>query len=772
MEDDSQTRAIEADITAPLLVEAGPGSGKTFTVIRRAQYILEKTLSCAADPSNCLGLALITFSNNAAAEMRNRLVKLLNLSMLPKHICVATFHSYALRLIRKYHIKLGYTQSPDIISSRKDRLAILVEVLRDKQYAAILEKTTEDEAKNKYLNFLLEQIRQAKMEQDFNKTVSLFDNAGIPISLFEHFQREMTARNQIMFDDMLMFGLKLLGEPDILSNVSNCHRHFLVDEFQDTNSLQLAFLKKIFNEHKVMFTIVGDVDQLIYRYIGAQKANFNAISLIAEARGLVPTMVKLKCNYRSTDKIVKVCNELVDADREDGRKKAMINAMEMWGIEDGSSQPVKLVSCPDALREKECVLCTILSLVSGSYGGPALLYEDICVLYRLNEQGRELREYLSGKMPFVKFITKVSSANPSGDQDCYCGPAIQLFIGKLRMAMSGSANAEALAVYRPSFSNRDFDRFFGDILPSVKANAQRANRHLLDAFLDMLTSSMKQQKKAYLTIKEKNVLKRWCEDVKAIENAIAINDLSFLDLCYKAISDKCLKEMSTSDTAYLDTAAQGVENDEIGDAHFQRCVTSFAIAYNDSAAAGTSTLDKLDGFLSLLRGLSDRTEGFLFLELGLKEFSKGGSAAADCCGSGSSSNMSRLTLSTIHKAKGLEWKAVILYHASSDCFGGTSSRVSNDPSDQLAAEEDDTNLLYVAMSRPTRALFVTHLDDAQTTITHLLKPVLRLGNALVVREQFLGSDGGELAALRTVTALAAGSYSGQGYTSHSKKRKF
>lgn len=356
-----QRQAVECT-EGPLLVLAGAGSGKTRVLTYRIAHILED-LNVA--PWEILA---ITFTNKAAAEMRERLQGLVG--PRSRGMWVSTFHSMCVRMLRADADKLGFTQSFTIYDT--DDLKRL--------YKEIMAELDID-PKRYPVNSLMNRISQAKNElivpRDFS--VQATDPVGkVAARVYERLQERLRAANAFDFDDLLVYAYLLLkNHPEVLAAYQDRFRYIMVDEYQDTNTAQFMLVSLLASKYKNL-CVVGDDDQSIYKFRGANIAN------ILNFEHVFPGAytVKLEQNYRSTKNILKVANSVIKNNQSRKEKS-------LW-TDNPEGEPIKLRQFTTGYEEADYVVRNIEKRVStGEFH-----YKDCAILYRTNAQSRMFEEKL------------------------------------------------------------------------------------------------------------------------------------------------------------------------------------------------------------------------------------------------------------------------------------------------------------------------------------------------------------------------------------------
>ena len=342
----SQTRAIHHK-NGPMLVLAGPGSGKTLVITERTKYLIEE---CGIDPAQIL---VITFTKAAATEMKRRFQRKMNRSC---PVTFGTFHAVYFAIL-----KHAYNYSADNIAREEQRYQCMREIIAKEHL------TYEDETE--FITSLLGEI-------------SLVKNSGIQIAnyyskncaetvfrkVYREYHEFLYKNRLIDFDDMLVYTKELFEQrPDILAAWQNKYRYILIDEFQDINRIQYDIIKMLAGERKNLF-IVGDDDQSIYRFRGAKPE----IMLHFKDDYPEAETVLLDVNYRSTKNIVASAGCLISHNKERFTKK--IEAADQGDI------PIEWQQF-ESQRIQEAV-------------ERGAKYEEFAVLFRTNTQPRLLMEQL------------------------------------------------------------------------------------------------------------------------------------------------------------------------------------------------------------------------------------------------------------------------------------------------------------------------------------------------------------------------------------------
>ncbi|WP_298636307.1 DNA helicase Rep [uncultured Umboniibacter sp.] len=357
-------------IDGPLLVLAGAGSGKTSVITRKIAYLIEE----CGYPGHAI--AAVTFTNKAAREMKERVGQLVDKKKL-RGLMVCTFHTLGLTIIRRELKTLGYRPGFSIFD-QSDALALLKELMMkdgdiDMDHVAMIQ--------NMISNWKNELISP-------EKALSMAGSQGeqqIAI-IYQSYNRALKAYNAFDFDDLILQPSLLFDEhSDILERWRAKLRYLLIDEYQDTNGAQYQLIQTLLGNRGGL-TVVGDDDQSIYAWRGARPENIAQLS--KDYPGL--HVVKLEQNYRSTSRILKAANHLIDHNPHDFNKK-------LWS-EMGYGDPIRVIRTANEDAECERVATEIMDQRLRTGGK----YSDFAVLYRGNHQSRLLEMKLQQfQVPYV-----------------------------------------------------------------------------------------------------------------------------------------------------------------------------------------------------------------------------------------------------------------------------------------------------------------------------------------------------------------------------------
>jgi len=354
-------------LDGPLLVLAGAGSGKTRVITQKIAYLVQ---DCGFQPRN---VAAITFTNKAAKEMQERVGKLLS-PAIAGELQISTFHSLGVRILREEARALGYKPRFSIFDSA-DCAGIIGEAAK-----------TVDKATLRIVQSIISNWKNALVTPEVALHRARDEHEKLAAHAFLTYEATLKAYQAVDFDDLIGLPVKLFSElPEIADKWQNRLRYLLVDEYQDTNACQYQLLK-LLTGVRAQFTAVGDDDQAIYGWRGADIDNLK--KLPAEFPAL--KVIKLEQNYRSTVRILKAANAVIAHNEKLFDKK-------LWS-ELGHGEQVSVTACRDNDAEAEGVVMKLQAHRFQNRGK----FSDYAILYRSNHQARIFEEYLRDhRIPYL-----------------------------------------------------------------------------------------------------------------------------------------------------------------------------------------------------------------------------------------------------------------------------------------------------------------------------------------------------------------------------------
>lgn len=357
---DRQKEAVLHD-KGPLLVVAGAGSGKTRVLTTSIAYLIKEK---NVNPINILA---ITFTNKAANEMKERIADLLNEDV--SYLWIGTFHSICARILRINIDKLGYNNNFTIYDTN-DQKTLVKEILKDLDYK-------DDISPKEALNIISSCKNKSISPDQFIKLNTFYTKQEQYYNIYKEYEKRKFEYNSLDFDDLILKTLDLFEQSEeTLKYYRSKFEYVYVDEYQDTNKSQYELIKYIGKYHNNI-TVVGDADQSIYSFRGADINNI----LDFEKDFEDSKTIKLEQNYRSTPNILKAANKLIENNDERKDKN-------LWTSKDEGAQVLYKKSAVET-EEARFVIDEINLLLNEGYN-----LKDIAILYRTNAQSRIFEEFL------------------------------------------------------------------------------------------------------------------------------------------------------------------------------------------------------------------------------------------------------------------------------------------------------------------------------------------------------------------------------------------
>ncbi len=354
-------------LDGPLLVLAGAGSGKTRVITHKIAHLVNE---CGFEPRN---IAAITFTNKAANEMRERVGELLK-NTTTKGLVISTFHSLGMNILRAEAKLLGYKPQFSIFDS-SDTWKIFNELTSSADKQEIRDIQTQ-----------ISNWKSAFISPEQAAEVADSDEAKVHARIYTRYQETLHAYQAVDFDDLIRLPVVLFKQhPEALMRWQLKLRYLLVDEYQDTNDCQYQMIK-LLADMRGALTVVGDDDQSIYAWRGASIENIhNLRDDYAKLR-----VIKLEQNYRSSQRILKVANHLINNNTKVFEKK-------LWS-DHGIGDPIRIYVARDDEHEAESV---VMKLMSHKFEHRTK-FSDYAILYRSNHQSRIFEEQLrTHRIPYT-----------------------------------------------------------------------------------------------------------------------------------------------------------------------------------------------------------------------------------------------------------------------------------------------------------------------------------------------------------------------------------
>lgn len=482
-----QIEAVKT-IDGPVLVMAGAGSGKTKVLTTRIAYLIEEGI-----PS--YNILAITFTNKAAAEMRDRVSNLIG----DVSSFIGTFHSLGVRIIRENHDILGLPNNFTIIDS-DDTNTIIKKLLKEmnldsKQYSPSYVRNRISFIKNQMLT-------DGELDRLFNTPID-----KVVVEVYHRYNNKLKTSASVDFDDLLLLPVNLFKErKDILEYYQDKYRYILIDEYQDTNPVQYKLSVMLSNKYKNIF-VVGDMNQSIYAF---RQADFRNISNFEkDFKGA--KVIKLEHNYRSTNNILSAANEVIKHNTE--RKDLKLFS------DNGDGVKIKYMRAYDEKHEIALVIDEIKHLLSEGYKN-----EDIAILYRTNAQSRAIEDvFLAKGIPYKVF----------GSYYFYNRKEIKDLISYLRLIYNPHDEISLRRVINTP------KRGIGEsAIAAIEERAKQQNISMFDAletrkeleFKEIIEDLIKRSESLSLTelideVLERSGMKKELESSKALEDEIRLENL-------------------------------------------------------------------------------------------------------------------------------------------------------------------------------------------------------------------------------------------------------
>ncbi len=645
-----QIQAVTA-VNGPVLVLAGPGSGKTRVLTRRIAHLID---GAGIAPWNILA---VTFTNKAAHEMRERVEQLLadkfgapppGTETQPRSrlggLTIGTFHSIGARILRVETDAIGYERNWVIYDS-DDQRSLVRNVMREMN---IDEKRNSPAA----IHARISQQKNELIRPEHYQAATYFEEVAGRV--YGHYQAALHANNAMDFDDLLMKSVLLLRErEDIRRKYQQKWHYLLVDEFQDTNTAQYEFLRLLASglEGKRNLFVVGDEDQSIYKFRGASYHNVkNFQQDYPDAQ-----VILLEQNYRSTQIILDVANAVINNNRNRTPKRLH--------TENGKGVAVSVYEAYNEVEEASYVCEEIERLTSG--GGFTL--GDIAVMYRTNAQSRALEEAFVLRQIKHKLIgaTRFYERKEIKDALAYLrvvhNPADTIALDRIINEPArgiGPKTYGALKQWAAQVGVNEY-RALLILLHGAAAVSAQLGRPLPSAA----------QKAPALGPRATNAL---TEFARLLETWVRTRELNR----YSSVAD--LFDLVMQDSGYASSLRNGTDEGEDRFANLQE-LRGVAAQYTQGMASSEAEQTPLSLFLEEVSLVSDSDQ--------LDE------------GSGA------VTLLTLHTAKGLEYPVVFLVGLEEGILPHSRSLESGDPED-LAEER---RLAYVGITRAKRRLYLLHV---------------------------------------------------------------
>ncbi len=649
-----QQRLAVETIDGPVLILAGAGTGKTRVITHRIAHMIERGIS----PENILG---VTFTNKAAREMQERVS-----SLLPKvklktenwkletRPTVCTFHSLCVRILRQHIEKLGYKHN-FVIYDESEQLSAIKKILSG--ISAKGEKT--DPAA------ILSLLSRLKNGGSNSATFAEPSVRAMAEHIRSRYESALRACNAVDFDDLILLTLRLFKEhPDAIESCRAKYRYVMVDEYQDTNAAQFQLVYALTMEHR-NFCVVGDDDQSIYGWRGAEIAN------LLDMEKFFPNVkvIKLEQNYRSTTTILRAANAII-------KNNVQRRGKNLWS-QKGAGEKITLHTFADDEEEARTVVEEIEFLRMAK----RVTWSNCAILFRTNQQSRPLetalrqanvRYHLIGGQSFfdrreVKdFLAYLKTfVNPNDD------------VSLLRIANTPARGLSDVTMERllGASHERKCSVFAAMKNPAVTTTFQTKTRESIERFVEFVERTRNSLNDQNPTQSRAGILpaprahKREHNNEKISADFVGAGRQ---DACptLEAWSNHFLDEIN-----YFNELSRSEKNPENAESRI-RNLKDLIATMDNSAALNISPFDKLQSFLEDITLDTEREE---------EEENKGDA----------------VTLITMHSCKGLEFPHVFIVGMEDGLLPHSRSKLEG-------TGDEERRLFYVAVTRAMETLNISH----------------------------------------------------------------
>jgi DNA helicase-2/ATP-dependent DNA helicase PcrA len=636
-----EQRAAVEHGDGPLMVLAGAGTGKTRVLVHRIARLVE-------DGTPPWAILAVTFTNKAAGEMRQRLRQLLGDAA--DAMWIGTFHASCARLLRRFGEHVGLTRS-FVIFDDDDQMKLIEKLLKetglDEQVSPRTILSRIDRAKNRGIDPVADSAATGSFDDVIERVYPLY-------------RAQLAKENAVDFNDLLLKTIELFKFESAARVLKVKFRHVLVDEFQDTNKVQYQLVWR-FAEATRNLTVVGDDDQSIYAWRGAEPRNLLDFDRdFPDAR-----VIKLEQNYRSTQTVLDAANAIIRKNR-DRHDKAL------W-TDRGGGEPIEIYQAGDERGEAYFVAQSIRRLLDDGPSSPS----DIAILYRTNAQSRVLEEHLRAARVPAKVVGAVSFFERKEVKD------VVAYLRLLANQAADSAFERVVNVPARGIGDTTVDR--------LRAAARAHGTGLFDAARLAARGEV-----AGLGPGPRRKLQSFVELMVGLGDVIA-NGASVAETIIQVIERSGMRakleaDQTTESRDRLDNLAELVTT--ASDFDEEGAPREDDIGDGDAGGDGG---DGGDGEASQASAGGDRTDRPPTIEDFLERVAL--SAPGDQTAS------EQVVLMTIHIAKGLEWPVVFMTGLEDGLFPSLRER---EGTSEDAALEEERRLAYVAITRARERLVMSH----------------------------------------------------------------
>lgn len=491
-------RQKESVITTegPVLVIAGAGSGKTKVLTTRIAYLIENK------KVNSENILAITFTNKAAKEMKDRVSNILKRDVRRMHI--STFHSFGVEILREYGYLVNIDKNFTILDS-DDSLKVIKIIIDDMNLNKTISPKHVKEVISSYKNKLV-------LPEEAEKNTYTFEEKKI-VDIYEKYNKKLYNSNSVDFDDLLLIPYLILDKYNaVLEDFQEKYKYILIDEYQDTNDAQYFLVKMLSAKYKNLF-VVGDSDQSIYSFRGANYKNIlNFTKDFPNAK-----VIKLEQNYRSTNNILSIANNVIKNNIERSHK-------DLWSSL-GDGEKVKFNQLNTEEDEVNYVISEIKK-ISNQYD-----YDDIAIIYRTNAQSRLFEQlFINNVIPF-KLVGSFGFFNKKEIKD---------LIAYLKLIDNPKDDISFLRIV--NYPTRGIGN---KTIENLQRKANLSNLSLYESIeeddkkLILFKNLIEEIKDNYENISLKSLVERICEKTNLLETIKKDNDLE------SSIREENIKEFIT-----------------------------------------------------------------------------------------------------------------------------------------------------------------------------------------------------------------------------------
>ncbi len=643
-----QQREAVTSADGPLLILAGAGSGKTRVIAHRIAYLIAER---GIWPRNILA---VTFTNKAAEEMRNRVNRILEGLELGSVPLISTFHSLCVRVLRRdiEALNAGYSRSFTIYD-QDDTVRLTRNCLRDlglddKQLAPRSVQAAISAAKNR-----------GEDAESYTARAQFIDERRASIArVFQLYEERLHRNNALDFDDLLIKAVRLLRDvPEVRERYNDRFRYLLVDEYQDTNQLQFALIR-LLTEWQQNICVVGDPDQSIYRWRGADIKNI----LKFEEHFPSAKVIRLEENYRSTQNILDVAGGVIKHNIE-RKEKAL------W-TQNPPGERIRYYQALDAESEARFVAGKIQEHVSVD---PDL---RAAVLYRTNSQSRVFEEAMR---------RAGLSYNIVGGFSFYERMEVRDIIAYLKLAMNPH---DSIALQRVINTPT---RGIGKVtLDEIDTRARELGISYWEAISDLIQDEHRLGLRAIAALTS---FQRIVQGLATKAGSTGVSPATPRHSLDESVESRTERQ---SPSAHQATAPQTIESTSIVSDLVKAAILDTGYEYALKSENSDEAEARLENLQELVNAAVDYDE---MGPEGLRDFIDHSALVAD---TDQYQSDVPVTLMTAHSAKGLEFPLVFIVGLEDGLF--PHSRSLSDVSDI----EEERRLCYVAMTRAEKYLYITH----------------------------------------------------------------